>query len=181
MKNFTLIIGVVMILMVQVSTAQTQLWGTCQNGGSRDSGTIFYCDINGNNFQTAYSFIDSIGANPLGELTLANNGKLYGITKNGGCQDSCVLYVYDPISGVYIDLHDFICDITHGWNALSGMLKASDGYLYGLCGDGGANGWGVIYKVDPNLGTDTDIFDFYWLRFCGGAPLFFFFFLTCEN
>ena len=160
MKNFTLIIGVVMILMVQVSTAQTQLWGTCQNGGSRDSGTIFYCDGNGNNFQLAYTCSQLTGSLPWGNLCKANNGKLYGVTFAGGCNDSCVLFAFDPQTGIFTDIHDLDCDAIQGNSPLNGMILSQNGNLYGLCSQGGANGYGVIYKVDLNTDTYTDIYDF---------------------
>ncbi len=160
MKNLNLILAVMMALVMQVATAQTQLWGTCMNGGSRDSGTIFMTDGNGNNFHSIYSFNKTTGSIPLGTLCLAPNGKLYGVTRNGGCDDSCVVYSYNPVTGIFNNFHDLFCDDIHGWKANSGMMLAADGNLYGLCSGGGVNDKGVIYKVDPSTDTYTDIYDF---------------------
>jgi len=104
--------------------------------------------------------VDSTGTFPLGSMLRANNGKFYGVTYTGGCQDSCVIFNYDPLSGVFHNIHDFECDSIEGYYAMSGMYLASDGNLYGLCSQGGVNGCGTIYKVDPNTNIYTDIFDF---------------------
>lgn len=142
------------------ATAQTQLWGTCASGGASGQGTIFSADANGNNFHTEYSLVNALGAMPNGSPVLANNGKLYGVTELGGYGDSCVVYSFEPSTGTFTDIHDLFQFTQLGWEAKSGLLKAEDGTLYGLCGAGGANGGGVIFKIDPTTDVYTDIFDF---------------------
>ena len=139
---------------------QTQLWGTAFYGGNNYQGTIFTSNLDGTNFHSVYSMIDSTGRAPLGSLVLANNCKLYGVTEAGGCNASCVAYSYDPISGIYTDIHDFACDAIHGDGAKSELINASNGNLYGLCEIGGAYGKGVIYRIQPGTNTYSDIYDF---------------------
>jgi uncharacterized repeat protein (TIGR03803 family) len=152
-----------MMLCVTIAwsaTAQTQLWGTAASGGANGQGTIFSADANGSNFHVEYSLVNALGAMPNGTPVLANNNKLYGVTELGGFGDSCVVYSYDPLTGIFTDIHDLYQYTQFGWEAKSGMLKAENGTLYGLCAAGGANGSGVIYEVNPFTDTYTDIFDF---------------------
>ena len=72
-------------------------------------GTIFTTDNNGNNLTTVYSFDGPNGAEPLGNMVLAPNGKMYGVTTLGGCQDSCVIYEYNPGTHTCLDVFDFFC------------------------------------------------------------------------
>ena len=141
--------------------AQTQIWGTCSAGGAtKNAGTIFTADGNGNNLHKVYDFDSIYGRYPTGIMTLANNGNFYGVTEYGGFGDSCVVYKFNPVTGVYSDIHDLYQFQNLGYGTVTGMINATNGNLYGLCPDGGANGYGVIYKVDPATDIYSDIFDF---------------------
>jgi uncharacterized repeat protein (TIGR03803 family) len=160
MKNIYLYIAVLMVLTVQFASAQTQLWGACNYGGTLDSGTIFTADGNGNNLHAVYSCNQTTGAYIVGSLCKAGNNKLYGVTTYGGCNDSCVCFSYNPITGVFTDFHDLFCDQIHGWGAMSGMTLGADGNLYGICGVGGLYGYGVIYQINTANDTYADVYDF---------------------
>src|ERR1035437_2111288 len=161
MKKIFTIFSLSFLLMMGMVSGQTSLWGTCELGGTNTWGSIFTSDDNGNNLHFVYSLVNASGALPLGAMVLANApGKFYGVTVEGGCVDSCVIYTFDPCTGIFVDIHDFGCDSQHGASSLSGMTLAMDGKLYGLCGEGGANGNGVIYRVDPITNSYTDLFDF---------------------
>ena len=154
---FTLSLSVT--LSVHTSSAQTQIWGTSQNGGANSQGSIWMADGNGNNIQTVYSLVNATGAMPLGNMVLAGNHKLYGVTELGGCNDSCVCYNYDPNTGIFTDFWDLDCNQQFGYGTRSGMIAATDGKLYGVNPAGGTAGYGVIYSVDPVTDTYTDIYD----------------------
>ncbi len=143
-------------LLAQSST----LWGTCGWGGAMGWGAIVKGNSDGTNFQSVYSFDNTNGAEPMGGLCMANNGHLYGVTYLGGYGDSCVCFEYDTATGVYTKFYDLYLDQTQGWGAQSAMLNASDGMLYGLCGAGGNNGAGVIYRIDPATNTYNAIHHF---------------------
>lgn len=160
MKNLYTFFAVLLVLTVQLASAQTQLWGACNYGGTLDSGTIFTADANGNNLHAVYSCNQTDGAYIVGGLCMAGNGKLYGVTTWGGCHDSCVCFSYNPITGQFMDFHDLYCDPANGWGAMSSMTLGTDGNLYGLCGTGGLNNYGVIYKIDPTTETYYDVYDF---------------------
>jgi len=140
--------------------SQTQLWGTSYSGGANGQGTIFSADASGTNFQIAYDFVNATGAMPTGGMCLANNGKYYGVTEEGGWGNSCCSFNFDPSTRTYTDIYDFYQYTQYGWHAFSKLLKANSGMLYGLAGLGGANGGGVIYRIDPTNDTYTDVYDF---------------------
>ena len=97
------------------SYSQTQIWGMTVSGGANNNGTFVMAEPANNVFHSMYSFIDSIGSGPVGNLVFAPNGKFYGITLFGGCQDSCVCFSYDPTTGIFNDFHDFYCNLINGY------------------------------------------------------------------
>ena len=161
MKKIVTLISLSLLLMIELVTAQSHLWGTCGSGGAHGlPGTIFRTDINGNNLDTVYSLVNSLGSFPLGTMVMANNGKFYGVTYQGGAGNFGVCYSYDPISDIFTDIHDFSTSLSFGGIANSGMLLASNGKLYGLTEQFGMHGEGVIYCIDPNTNIYSDIYNF---------------------
>ena len=68
---------------------------------------------------------------PYGSLMQASDGKLYGMTTNGGSSsDNGVIFSFDPSSSTYTKLKDF--DNTNGANPYGSLMQASDGKLYGM-------------------------------------------------
>jgi uncharacterized repeat protein (TIGR03803 family) len=169
MKTQLLMLALLSALCAGSANAQTQLWGTANGGGSNGQGTIFYTDGSGSNFHVAYNFVNATGAMPVGNMTLADNGMLYGETYLGGFGDSCVIFKFNPMTGEYTNIYDLYQHIQFGWGAWGGMTKASNGMLYGLCGIGGANYDGVIFRIDPATDTYTDIHDMVQIQ--GSTPL----------
>ena len=172
MKIKNLLLCISFLLNTQLSNAQpSQLWGLAAIGGVNGEGTIITADSSGNNFQAVYSFVNATGARPWGNLVMANNGKLYGVTEQGGFSNSCVIFSYDPVTNIYTSIYDYAQFPQYGWGACSGLTAASNGILYGLTSSGGANNGGVIYSVDPATDTYQDIYDFSYttgIGPCGG-------------
>src|SRR5688500_10691263 len=75
------------------------LYGTTIAGGHNDAGTIIKFIPAANNLNVAKSF-ETIGANPGGSLIQASNGKLYGMTANGGSGNAGVIFSLDPSSSI---------------------------------------------------------------------------------
>jgi len=148
------------LFVINNTNAQTQLWSTTTSGGANGWGSIYSFDSLGNNLNTHYNFNPSISKAPLGNLCLANNGNFYGITGLNQFNHDCFCYKYNPVTGVYTNIHDFFSDAVHGRNARSGLLKATNDTLYGLCANGGIHNAGVIYYIDPTTDTYNNIYDF---------------------
>ena len=145
--------------MMGITNAQTHLWGTCASGGTLGYGTIFKADSNGNNLSTVYEFDDVNGRTPIGNMLLAPNGKIYGVTVLGGCNDSCVIYEYDRVTHTNIDVFDFYCNYGSSTPA-DGMILGIDGLLYGLTPGGGTYGYGYLYRFNTVTHICDTIYNF---------------------
>jgi uncharacterized repeat protein (TIGR03803 family) len=137
-----------------------KLYGMTQDGGKKGKGLLFQFDPIFLRIADKIDFdVADKGQIPYGSLVLANDGKLYGMTQQGGIHHLGVLFQYDPASSTYTDRFDF--DGTNSGSSPNGTLvQASDGMLYGMTQDGGANGMGVLFQFDPATNTYTKEFDF---------------------
>src|SRR6185312_9854187 len=116
-----------------IQTKDGNLWGMTDNGGGDSSsigfGNIFRCTPSGK-YTSVFNFSGTNGANPLGDLLLANDGNFYGLTSAGGLYGMGVLFRYNPSSGIYTKLVDF--KGSNGATPSGSLIQATDGKLYGL-------------------------------------------------
>ncbi len=101
---------------------------------------------------------EDAGWGPYGSLIQANNGLLYGMTYGGGANNAGVIFSYDTSTGKETDVHDF--DFNDGATPYGSLIQASNGLLYGMTYQGGANGLGNIFSFDISTGKETAIYDF---------------------
>ncbi len=163
MKKFVslLMIAAAMLLFLHPSAfAQKQFWGMTSRGGE-GGGVIFQTDSNGNNQNVVYPFsIEFAGENPqYSDLCQAANGKLYGMTYQGGIFNMGVLFEYDAATGIYVKKIDF-SGSTNGSSPRGSLMKASNGKLYGMTSRGGINDQGTMFEFDPATNIFTKKFDF---------------------
>ena len=151
----------VILLHLTVATAQTpELWGMTPQGGDYSAGTIFKTALNGSNHSVQNSFFKFDGKKPpYTRLCEASNGKLYGMTKEGGANNLGVLFEYNPITATYTKKIDFD-GTTTGSNPRGSLMEASNGKLYGMTQQGGINNQGVLFEYDPATTTFTKKIDF---------------------
>jgi uncharacterized repeat protein (TIGR03803 family) len=143
-----------------------KMYGLLSTGGSGKKGLLYEFDPVTNDYLKKVDFTGSNGANPLGEMLVASNGKLYGTTSFGGAatgnknyfsiEDGSfnlregtgfgVLFEYDPVAGNYSKKVEFT--LSTGTNPYGQLMEASDGFFYGVTNRGGANNGGTIYKFD---------------------------------
>jgi uncharacterized repeat protein (TIGR03803 family) len=136
-----------------------KLYGMTQFGGNSGAGVIFSFDPSSSVYAKLYDFDNSDGgANPSGSLIQLSDGKLYGMTPQGGSIGSGVIFSFDPVAGTYIKLKDF--DNTGGSFPSGSLTLGSDGRLYGITTHGGNSDVGVIFSFDPSAGTYTKLEDF---------------------
>jgi uncharacterized repeat protein (TIGR03803 family) len=140
--------------------AQTQLWGMTSQEGQYHAGVIFSTDGSGNNEIVQHNFFQVEGAYPrYTNMTLASNGKLYGLTAQGGVNNLGVLFQFDPTDSSYTKKFDFDGAL-NGSNPHGSLIQATDGNLYGMTYDGGTNAKGVLFRFDPISSTFTKLLDF---------------------
>jgi uncharacterized repeat protein (TIGR03803 family) len=123
----------------------TNYWfyGAAEHGGSYYKGTIFRIGSNGE-FEVLYKFDLTHGRFPVA-LIQASDGNFYGMARAGGSYDAGVIFRMTPSHQVTV-LHTFTGG-SDGQEPLGGFLQGSDGYLYGTTSEGGASGFGVLFRI----------------------------------
>ena len=114
-----------------------------------------------------YSFTGNPdGSNPESQLT-ASGGNLYGTTYSGGLGSGTVFELSPNGSGGWTEtvLYEFCSEqnCADGANPTYGYVTLdSQGNLYGTAYTGGANGYGVVYKLSPGESgwTETVLYSF---------------------
>jgi uncharacterized repeat protein (TIGR03803 family) len=134
------------------------LYGTTNDGGTTNEGTIFKITPNGalttlHNFCVPSAPSCTDGWIPNGPLVLADNGlHFYGTTLTGG---GGTVFKITP-SGTLITLHFFCC--TDGKQPLGGLVQSLNGDLYGVTYLGATNP-GTVFQITP-AGTLTTLYNF---------------------
>jgi uncharacterized repeat protein (TIGR03803 family) len=160
MKKLTLYLILILaaVLCSQQQTTAQELWGMTPKGGANGSGVIFKYDASLGIQTVVYSFEEATGTEPNGDLLQASNGKLYGLASRGGINGMGVLFEFNPQTGTYTKMVDF--DGTErGGYPNANLIEASNHKLYGMTGDGGLNGGGVLFEYDLS-GTFQKLYDF---------------------
>jgi uncharacterized repeat protein (TIGR03803 family) len=126
-----------------------RFYGMYKYGGRDDSGFLFEWDTTSTVLTEKFSFnYAPDGRSPEGDLVLAVNGKLYGMTSYGGLNNDGVLFEIDTASGACVKKFDFKEDTT-GANPSGSLMVAGNGNLYGMTDIGGKNNDGVLFEWDP--------------------------------
>ena len=138
------------------------LYGLTRYGGVGGYGTIFSFNLSSSAYTKLVDFDRTKGTFPFGSLMQANDGKLYGMTHEGGNyyygDGAGVIFSFDPSSSTYIKVKDF--NYTDGTNTSGSLVQASNGKLYGMTNLGGSNGCGVVFALDPSTSIYTKLVDF---------------------
>jgi uncharacterized repeat protein (TIGR03803 family) len=148
-----------------VRDEQGNFYGTTENGGSSNGGTVYKLDRNGKE-TVIYNFTGGTdGAGPSGRL-LRHHDDLYGVTyfdgtPEPGCVDTCgVVFKLDK-NGKFSVLYSFQGGAL-GSNPQGGLVE-DKGALYGITGFGGdigqpncPAGCGVVFKLKTAEECDHD-------------------------
>jgi uncharacterized repeat protein (TIGR03803 family) len=140
------------------------LYGTTYVGGpgcpGNGCGTVYKVTPSGTE-TVLYSFTGGAdGSLPYSvNLVIDTAGNLYGTTLGGGdLKCGCgVVFKIDRI-GAETVLYAFT-GAGNGGSPFAGVVRDSQGNLYGTASTGGSGGWGVVFKVDP-AGNETVLYNF---------------------
>jgi uncharacterized repeat protein (TIGR03803 family) len=110
-------------------------------------------------FKTLVNFSGANGANPGRPPIQGRDGNLYGTTTNGGANGKGLLFKMTP-KGSLAKLYSFcsVTGCTDGSNP-SALALGADGNFYGGAANGGALGYGTIFKFTGS-GAPITLHDF---------------------
>ena len=133
------------------------LYGTTAGGGTYGAGVVFQLDATGAE-TVLYSFTGGAdGATPVADVKRDSAGNLYGTTAGGGTYGAGVVFQLDA-TGAYTVRYTFTGG-ADGANPYARLVRDSAGNLYGTTVNGGAYGYGVVFKLDTT-GAETVLHSF---------------------
>ncbi|HEV2379785.1 MAG TPA: choice-of-anchor tandem repeat GloVer-containing protein [Terriglobia bacterium] len=134
------------------------LYGTTPVGGLHDSGAVFKVTADGKK-TVLYNFTGNADGNePFGGLVRDSAGNAYGTAFYGGLGTG-VIFKLSP-GGVESVLYNFGSQTSgDGNNPIGTLVRDSAGNLYGTTENGGAFGFGTVFKLAPD-GTETILHSF---------------------
>lgn len=139
------------------------LYGTTYYGGVKAVGTVFKVSPATGSEKVVYSFCSESGTcedgfYPLAGLTLVN-GILYGTTTAGGTANGGTVFSVNRSTGSESVLYSFQRDGADGNTPYAGVINAG-GTLYGATIDGGVDGPGTVFSVNPTTGGEKVLHSF---------------------
>jgi len=136
--------------------------GNTYDGGPANYGTVFTIGLNGANYNAGgiYDFF-GVGANPFGGLLLSSSqGKYYSLTSSGGNTSNGMLVSIDTATLTITSVFSFNDAGIDGGFPVGGIMKASNGRVYGTASKGGTNGKGIAFQLDANGNSFVKIAEF---------------------
>ncbi len=157
--------------------ASNEFIGTTSAGGDFNRGTVFRVSNVMSSSATLTTLVDLVGigsaneigpAAPLGGLTEAGNGYLYGTSAEGGANAKGTIF-RSTKAGVVEVLVEFAGNgmTEKGEQPLGELFEATDGNFYGVTALGGTDDLGTVFRVTPG-GSLTTLIEF--TGTAGGQP-----------
>ena len=130
------------------------LYGTTENGGTPNRGTIFRMSLDGSSFTVLHEFNLLDGTIARSGIIQASDGNFYGTTFNGGlvgCNGyGCgTLYRMTP-NGAFTVMHRFAGGDADGNGGQSTLIQGRDGNIYGTTYLGGPWNSGTVFRLSPS-------------------------------
>ena len=147
-----------------LQAADGNFYGTTQTGGVGHSGfggdgTVFKMDPAGNVTMLHY-FDRTDGRNPVGGLIQGPNGMFYGTTSVGDTTTNTGTVFRMNASGAVTTLHNFL--LSTEFSPPAGVIRGTDGKLYGMTQFGGVAtpgpAYGVIFRLKLFAFTEVAVF-----------------------
>ena len=138
-----------------VQGSDGNIYGTTEGGGSSNLGAIYRVTPAGD-FTVLHQFTGSQstadGAQPFGEMILAQDGNFYGTTTGGGAGALGTIFQLTP-AGVYTTIYSFPNTGmpgagTTGQQPRGTLLQTTDGNFYGTTTGGGPSGVGTVFRLN---------------------------------
>ncbi len=122
-------------------------YGTTEFGGANQLGLLFKMTTNGT-LTTLASFDGTNGGVPRAALVQGVDGNLYGTSAAGGTNSAGNVFKLAP-DGTPTNLYSFTGG-SDGANPSAALVQGVDGSFYGTAQNGGAYGFGDVFKLAPD-------------------------------
>jgi uncharacterized repeat protein (TIGR03803 family) len=129
--------------------ADGALHGASPSGGVFGGGTVFKLNTDGSGCGVTHSFSRTGGeaVSPRAAVLPGSDGALYSTSADGGTYEAGTVYKIGADGAGYTILHHFQDTPDNGAAPQAGLLKGSDGALYGTTQAGGASRWGTVFRM----------------------------------
>lgn len=132
-----------------IKASNEKLYFCTRRGGLENEGTMLEFDPKTEELNKVLDFgASTFGADPQQGVVLASDGKLYGLTDEGGSRNKGVFYKYDPVFEEYEIVESF--QGSNGERPKSIPIEVN-GKLYFTTEYGGLFGYGVLHEYNPFL------------------------------
>ena len=126
------------------------LYGATRLGGASGAGTLFKLNSDGSGYNAFYHFSGGAdGSQPRGTLLEISN-RFYGTTSAGGDGLRGTIFAVNKDGSGLVVLHAFGSIPNDGSDAWDGLLRGTDGALYGTTRQGGSAAQGILFRVNPD-------------------------------
>lgn len=128
------------------------LYGTTRQGGTANLGTVFRIAKDGSGYQILHNFAGGTtdGSGPFAKVIQGDDGRLYGVCTEGGTANKGLIFRMNRDGTGFSVLRSFTGSGGDGSTPAGELTQARDGVLYGVTYDGGKNGGGTVFKINPD-------------------------------
>jgi uncharacterized repeat protein (TIGR03803 family) len=132
-----------------VQGSDGSFYGTTNTGGATGRGTVFKITSTGS-FSLLHSFstAPNDGQTPYAALVQGTDGTFYGTTLYGGVNNLGTVFRITS-NGSFAVLHSFSAATYDGTHPYAPLVQGADGTFYGTTVSGGANAYGIVFRMDP--------------------------------
>jgi uncharacterized repeat protein (TIGR03803 family) len=131
--------------------ANGNLFGTAQNGGAANQGTVWELAKGSGTITALAAFNGTNGELPLGGVTFDANGNLLGTAPAGGVNALGTVWELAKGSSAITALGSF--DITTGTDPKAGVTLDADGNLFGTAAIAGGPTQGTVWEFQASVST----------------------------
>jgi len=137
-----------------VQATNGAFFGMTAYGGTNGYGTVYKLGADGV-IATIHNFCSrplcGDGSAPLGELIQATDGSFYGTAWEGGAHGNGTVFKITPVGALTV-LYSFCSQspCLDGQLPTAGLIQGTDDNFYGTTSEGGASGFGAVFKIAPN-------------------------------
>ena len=140
-----------------VAVSKGHIYGATRygGGGNPPNGTVYTVNTNGTGYKVLHRFLGTDGSQPYSKLLVdEGTGNLYGTTVLGGKHNQGTIFEMSPTGEILRQYH-FGTQTNDGLLPIGNLVMDANHNIFGTTSGGGANGSGVIFKLDSAFQLDV--------------------------